>query len=199
MGADSLTRGKRLQLRFRRKESVLQGTMHSSLFVLSAATCTALVFVGAACSSKSSASGPGALLDSGGVIDASFDTSTGTQDSGSAEVAVQDTGAGDSASSPDGTTASCSGFADAGPAAACATAGDAAASMVIDNTCAENVDLWWVSYQCTEVFYQQVPAGMTSMQSSFETHPWRIRLPDAGLVVKDIPPLGPGTTNVQVP
>jgi hypothetical protein len=48
--------------------------------------------------------------------------------------------------------------------------------LEIVNTCsAARVDLYWVNYQCKEVFYKQLEPGETLRQSTFANHPWRIR------------------------
>jgi hypothetical protein len=88
---------------------------------------------------------------------------------------------------------------DAGDATVCAMSADASANLVIQNNCAEGVDLWWVGYQCSEVFYSTIQSGAALMQPSFVSHPWRLRLPDAGPVIKQIGPLPVGSTVVVVP
>jgi hypothetical protein len=88
---------------------------------------------------------------------------------------------------------------DAGAATVCSVGADASASLVVQNNCTQNVDLWWVSYQCSEAFYSTIQAGAAVVQPSFASHPWRLRLPDAGPVIKEIAPLHPGTTVVVVP
>jgi hypothetical protein len=133
----------------------------------------------------------GDTVPSGG--DASFgDTGTGTQFD-----AMEDTAAGsdDASDAGPGTCAPI----EAGVPTTCSVAGTQEAGLVVHNGCTENIDLWWVDYSCVEVFYGQIPTGQQVSQPSFVTHPWRVRRVDAGPVIKEIPPLAAGTTNVQVP
>jgi hypothetical protein len=90
-------------------------------------------------------------------------------------------------------------IADAGPPSVCSAMAVTSATLQINNHCAEPVDLWWVNYTCSEVYYQTIQPAQSTQQSSWITHPWRVRLADAGALVQEIPPLGMATTVVDVP
>jgi hypothetical protein len=93
---------------------------------------------------------------------------------------------------------------EAGPPATCSGRGDAPALLIVQNGCALPLDAWSVTPPltcpdcCAESFVATLPQGQSSTLSSVASHAWRLRLPDAGPVVVDIPPLGSGTTMVVV-
>jgi hypothetical protein len=104
------------------------------------------------------------------------------------------------------TTTSCTNLAfDAGPPTICSLAGSDAASLVVENQCSQDIDLWGISYPltcpacCAEVFYAAIRAGSSFTQPSLVGQAWRLRMADAGLVVNEIASLAPDTTVVQVP
>jgi hypothetical protein len=43
------------------------------------------------------------------------------------------------------------------------------------NTCGEEIDLYWVDFQCRETFTARLAPGETLRHSTFDTHPWRAR------------------------
>ncbi len=90
-------------------------------------------------------------------------------------------------------------IADAGPPSVCSAMAVTTVALQINNHCTEPVDLWWVNYTCDEVYYQTIQPAQSTQQSSWITHPWRLRLADAGAVVKEIPPLAMTPTVVDVP
>jgi hypothetical protein len=79
------------------------------------------------------------------------------------------------------------------------------ASLVVENGCAQRVDLWLVTLSitcptcCADVFSDTIEAGHSLTRSSFVSQVWRLRLPDGGPTVLDIPPLQAGTTRVHLP
>lgn len=156
---------------------------HGLLLVVATLAAASMV---AACTTSTNNAAPDAS-----TFDAGRDAAT--HDAGQPE----DSGAGDSASDAPRSCASLAAL-DAGAAVTCSTLGDAAAGLVVNNDCTESIDLWWVDYGCAEQFYQTVASGSSATQPSFVTHPWRLRLADAGRVVKEIPPLT-GDTTVSVP
>jgi hypothetical protein len=68
------------------------------------------------------------------------------------------------------------------------------------NTCGEEtVDLYWVNYQCKEVFYRQLAPGETWTQSTFATHPWRVREHTSHRLLKEVAPTPPTDRAAVVP
>ncbi len=60
--------------------------------------------------------------------------------------------------------------------AKCSAANGEPVLLEIVNTCsAAVVDLYWVDYQCKEIFYNQLASGATWRQGTFANHPWRVR------------------------
>jgi hypothetical protein len=43
------------------------------------------------------------------------------------------------------------------------------------NTCADDVDLFWIDYKCRESFVGRVAPGQQLGQTTYDTHPWRVR------------------------
>jgi hypothetical protein len=48
-------------------------------------------------------------------------------------------------------------------------------SMQMVNTCGDAVDVYWVDFKCRESFVAKVAPGETFGQSTYDTHPWRVR------------------------
>ncbi len=70
--------------------------------------------------------------------------------------------------------------------------------IVNDAPCA--IELWWVDFSCREVFYQTVPpGGASAVQSTFETHAWRLRTTGTHELLRDIAPLGAAAVSVTYP
>jgi hypothetical protein len=86
---------------------------------------------------------------------------------------------------------------DAGPPTVCSMSVTAEAGLVVVNPCLTPIDLWWVNYECAEVFYATIQGQSHLDQASYATHVWRLRLADAGALIKEIPPLPPGVTTVS--
>jgi len=69
------------------------------------------------------------------------------------------------------------------------------ASLSIDNDCLDvAVDVYWVDYGCNEIFFARIDAGGNWGIESFQTHPWRLRNVDTGVLMREIPPLAGDTT-----
>lgn len=47
--------------------------------------------------------------------------------------------------------------------------------LVFANNSSSVIDLWWVDYCGTEVYYASINPGTTHMQPSFASHPWVVR------------------------
>jgi hypothetical protein len=166
-----------------------------------------------ACTSSSNSAPPDAsLAPDSGLDSTSAPDATATRDAAdggsanavdAADAFAPDSSDGGSATDAprDGAPQSCTNLAlsDAGAPSICSDSGATSAVLQVNNHCIESVDIWWVDYSCQEVFYQSIPSQQSAGQSSFLTHPWRVRLKDAGPLVKEIPPLGQHLTVVDVP
>jgi hypothetical protein len=81
----------------------------------------------------------------------------------------------------------------------CSMAG-AARNAVFTNNCPVPVEIWWVTFQCGEQFYQRLAPGQSYTQPSFVTHPWRARtvVPGVpmgtmkGMLIKEFGAIPPG-------
>ncbi|HEY4122037.1 MAG TPA: hypothetical protein VGM56_29425 [Byssovorax sp.] len=59
--------------------------------------------------------------------------------------------------------------------------------LEITNACSdETLDLYWVDFECNEVFYSQIEPGAVRYQSTFASHPWRVRDHATHRLVKEI-------------
>jgi hypothetical protein len=103
-------------------------------------------------------------------------------------------------------TQSCTGVAaDSGGPGTCSGQGGAPSSLAVHNGCGQSVDAWSVTPPvtcptcCAEIFMQTIPAGQSLTLAAVASQVWRLRLPDAGPVLVDVSPLGPGTTTVVAP
>jgi len=76
----------------------------------------------------------------------------------------------------------------------CSTGWSSTANLKIVNNYNKYVDLYWVDYQCNEVKYVTLNPGVTHLQPSFVTHPWRIRESNSGKLLKQVTLDNPGTT-----
>jgi hypothetical protein len=115
-------------------------------------------------------------------------------------------GSGGPGGSGSGGPGSCVGIAESMPAV-CSMSG-APRNVVFTNNCPQEIDIWWVTFGCTEKFYIRLAAGETFLQPSFVTHPWRARALPApggsgtkGALLKDFSaiPEGAGDYSVAVP
>jgi len=94
---------------------------------------------------------------------------------------------------------------DAGSTAICSASAAVDALLVVQNGCAESVDLWSITDPatcpscCAEVFDRTIAPGTSSVQPSLVGRSWRLRKIDAGPVLEEILPLEPGTTTAHVP
>lgn len=67
--------------------------------------------------------------------------------------------------------------------------------LAITNDCAgPAVDVYWVDYNCNEIFYARIQPGGSWGIPTFQTHPWRVRNVDTGALMREIPPLLGDTT-----
>jgi hypothetical protein len=103
-------------------------------------------------------------------------------------------------------TQSCTGVAaDSGGPGTCSGQGGAPSSLAVHNGCGQSVDAWSVTPPvtcptcCAEIFVRTIPAGQSLTLAAVASQVWRLRLPDAGPVLVEVPPLGAGTTTVVVP
>lgn len=63
-------------------------------------------------------------------------------------------------------------------------------NLSIDNDCVGvAVDVYWVDYNCNEIFFARVDPGGSWGIVTFQTHPWRIRNVDTGELMRETPPL----------
>jgi hypothetical protein len=56
----------------------------------------------------------------------------------------------------------------------CSTKGNPEALEMV-NTCADDVDVFWVDFKCRESFVARVASGQQLGQQTYDTHPWRVR------------------------
>src|SRR5258708_12819277 len=68
----------------------------------------------------------------------------------------------------------------------CSTNGSASATITFVNTAPYSVSLFWVNYQCQEVFYAAIPSGYSATQQTFVGHPWHIRKTQDGSLLQEI-------------
>lgn len=71
--------------------------------------------------------------------------------------------------------------------AVCSTAGVTMCPLVIVNNSGCAIETWWVDYTCLEEYYDTVPPGGMVTETTFVTHPWRIRIVGTRQLVKEIP------------
>jgi hypothetical protein len=79
------------------------------------------------------------------------------------------------------------------PPAVCSTDGDPLLLTVVNTCSTEPVDLYWVTFFCEERFYKQIAPGQSVHQSTFDTHPWRVRDHATHRLIKEITPTRAGT------
>jgi len=106
------------------------------------------------------------------------------------------------ASNPDGATSI---NADGGvplpgpPPAVCSIMGDTHAPFQLTNNSPCPVDVWWVGYDCAEVYYgTAAPNGGTFFNDTWETDPWRVRLAGSEELVEELPALPEGAPDAGV-
>ncbi len=73
----------------------------------------------------------------------------------------------------------------------CSTTGEPVLVELVNNCSDDAVDLYWVNYQCKEIFYHQLAIGETYIQSTYTTHPWRVRAHATHKLVKEVGVSGP--------
>lgn len=104
----------------------------------------------------------------------------------------------DESGSPSG-NGSCMAIADSAPAV-CSMLGEARI-VTFKNDCPEAVEIWWVTYSCSERFVVRLDPGASHRENSFVSHPWRVRAAPAtgapgamkGALIKDLGPTPAGT------
>jgi hypothetical protein len=78
------------------------------------------------------------------------------------------------------------------------------------NHCGVPIDIWWVRFDCAEVFYSRVDPGGSYTVNSYVSHVWRARMPPGGgrapgttggALVKEFPPIADagGVQRFEVP
>ena len=55
------------------------------------------------------------------------------------------------------------------------------------------IEAWWVDYQCHEELYDTVQPGRQVVESTFVTHPWRLRAAGSEQLLLEIAPATDGT------
>jgi hypothetical protein len=60
------------------------------------------------------------------------------------------------------------------PPTVCSTGGHLVALELV-NTCADDVDVFWVDFKCRESFVARVMPGQQFDHTTYDTHPWRVR------------------------
>jgi hypothetical protein len=86
------------------------------------------------------------------------------------------------------------------PAACSGTGTPAAATLTVTNEATCSLELWWVDFSCSELFYQYVPPnGASVTQGTFVTHTWRLRAAGTHELLRDIPPLTGTTLAITYP
>ncbi|HVH42773.1 MAG TPA: hypothetical protein VM925_10540 [Labilithrix sp.] len=75
-----------------------------------------------------------------------------------------------------------------GPPQLCSVPGRPVRMEVVNGCASEAVDLFWVDYGCKEIFYKRLEPGATFEQSTFDTHPWRIRSAQSHKLLRDVSP-----------
>ncbi len=81
----------------------------------------------------------------------------------------------------------------------CATASSDSAEVAFFNDCeSQTVSVYWVDYNCNEIFYFDVDAGDTATLFTFATHPWRVRdaATDTLLAEIEVTDAGPSSASV---
>ena len=85
------------------------------------------------------------------------------------------------------------------PPSVCSLLGDTPAPFQVTNNSPCAIDVWWVGYDCKEVYYgTAAPGGGTFSNDTFETHPWRLRLAGSEELVEELPPLPEGAPDAGV-
>lgn len=73
------------------------------------------------------------------------------------------------------------------PATVCSESAVDNAEVSFLNDCeSQTVSVYWVNYNCDEIYYFDVPAGDTRTLYTFTTHPWRIRDSVTGTLLAEI-------------
>jgi hypothetical protein len=79
------------------------------------------------------------------------------------------------------------------PPSVCSITGDTHAPIEVINNSPCAIDVWWVGYDCEEVYYgTAAPNGGTFSNDTWETSPWRLRLSGSEELVEELPPLPEG-------
>jgi hypothetical protein len=74
------------------------------------------------------------------------------------------------------------------------------ASLTVTNNAPCAIELWWVNFTCEEVFYGYIPPnGGSVVQSTYQTHVWRLRTAVTHELVREISPITGSTVSVTYP
>jgi hypothetical protein len=85
------------------------------------------------------------------------------------------------------------------PPATCSLVGDTPAPFQLTNNSPCAVDVWWVGYDCSELYYgTAAPGGGTFFNDTWETNPWRVRLAGSEELVEELPALPEGAPDAGV-
>ncbi len=85
------------------------------------------------------------------------------------------------------------------PPAVCSLLGDTHAPFQLTNNSPCAVDVWWVGYDCQEVYYgTAAPNGGMFFNDTWETDPWRVRLAGSEELVEELPALPEGAPDAGV-
>ncbi len=77
------------------------------------------------------------------------------------------------------------------------TAMDGASLSVFNDCLGLTVEVYWVDYNCSELYYGFADPGSEFTIGSYETHAWRVRNAATGELMREIPPLE-GDTSVSI-
>jgi hypothetical protein len=105
------------------------------------------------------------------------------RDEASVAVDARETGG---ASVPDATNRACTEL-PAHPPLVCSAISTTPTSIRFVNDCGRRVAVYWVDYTCGEKFYLSLGPGESYTQSTFVTHPWRLRDETTHALVLDVP------------
>jgi VHL beta domain len=70
-------------------------------------------------------------------------------------------------------------------AQSCSTESTIQVEIAVINRRKEPVDIYWIDYNCREVPKRTLKAGARWNQRTYVSHPWRIRDPGTGQILKE--------------
>lgn len=86
------------------------------------------------------------------------------------------------------------------PGAACSVQSTQAVNLPFRNAFEDrSVQIFWVDYQCRESLYRVLAPGETHVQTTYVSHPWRVRDAVTGALYKEVVPTTTAPPEVVVP